>query len=99
MDHVDAGLQRPFQQGGARRRAADAGEQAGVEGPGGGVLVGEQRGQDGRGAAQVGDAVLADQPPRLAGLHLGQADVPAPASVTAQGKHQPWQWNIGSVHR
>ena len=33
------------------------------------------------------------------GIELAQAHVVAPAAVTAHGKHQPLQWNIGSVHR
>ena len=33
------------------------------------------------------------------GVDLADRHVPAATAVTAQGKHQPLQWNIGSVHR
>ena len=33
------------------------------------------------------------------GSTLRSATWVPPAAVTAQGKHQPLQWNIGSVHR
>ena len=52
------------------------------------------------GAAQKWrDAGLAQVPPYRARLEPWQAQMHAPAAVTAQGKHQPLQWNIGSVHR
>src|SRR4051794_34829862 len=34
-----------------------------------------------------------------AGSGRGMQTWVAPAAVTAQVKHQPWQWNIGNVHR
>ena len=61
--------------------------------------VGEHVEHDRR-AAEMGDAVLARSARKIAAgsTRRRQTCVPATA-VTAQVKHQPLQWNIGSVQR
>ncbi len=57
--------------------------------------------QHDRRAAQMRDAMLGDHRKDRRRIDAAQAEtwVPATAAVTAQGKFQPLQWNIGRVHR
>jgi len=50
-------------------------------------------------AVVVGDALRVDQVPDAAGSTLREADVGAGDRGDRQVKHQPLQWNIGSVQR
>ena len=52
-----------------------------------------------RRAAHVRDAVLDDHREDRAGSTARRQTCVPPIAVTDQGKHQPLQWNIGSVHR
>ena len=42
---------------------------------------------------------IGDQVVHRLGAHLPQADVRPALTLIDQGKHQPLQWNIGSVQR
>ena len=60
----------------------------------------DQHAHDDRRAAQMGDAVVGDGgEDRLGGDAGAGRHGCRPAAVTVQGKHQPLQWNIGSVQR
>jgi hypothetical protein len=60
----------------------------------------DQHAVDDRRAAHVGHLVAADELEDQRRVDLAQADVDAGVgSAMVQGKHQPLQWNIGSVHR
>ena len=47
----------------------------------------------------MGDAVIAEMPPDRGSVNRPKQTWVPPTAVTAQVKHQPSQWNIGSVHR
>ena len=99
MGDLEAGFAHRRQHRGGRRRGG--GEEAHEMGqrP---LLLGarvEQDRHDDRRAAQVGDAVLGDQVVhRLGATWRRQTWTPA-LTLIDHGKHQPLQWNIGSVHR
>ena len=80
-----------------RRRAGDQRRERVLERPG--VRVVDERRVHGRCAVVVGHALLAEQPPDHLRVDRAQAHVLPAAAVTAHGKHQPLQWNIGSVQR
>jgi hypothetical protein len=54
---------------------------------------------DDRRAAQVGHLVVGDGIEHRLGADPSQADVGAADTGQVQGKHQPLQWNMGSVQR
>ena len=96
---ADADALAAFDDGGRRR---GAGNQAGnrVRNAGAQHLRRiDQKAVDNRRAAQVRDAMLADQREDQRRIDLAQADADACLQASVQGKHQPLQWNIGSVHR
>ena len=59
----------------------------------------EQRRHHDRRAAQMRHLVPGDGVVDRRGAHLAQADIGAGNDRHRPGKHQPLQWNIGSVHR
>ena len=63
-----------------------------------GRRIDEQRVHDRR-STVVRDAVLAHQVEDEFGIDLAETHVCPALAATVQGKHQPLQWNIGSVHR
>ena len=60
---------------------------------------GDKQVVDDRRGAVVVDALAADRIEDRLRLDLAQADVRAAEQRHGPGKHQPLQWNIGSVHR
>ena len=88
------------QQRGRRRRAAGGDPDRGAAGRAASGCVSERRSARSARALKWVTPCVADQlaTPR-AGSTLRRHTWVPPAAVTAQVKHQPLQWNIGSVHR
>ena len=100
MGDLEAGLAHGGEHGLGRRRGR--GEERTVCGRGRllGIVGVEQRRHHDRRAAEMRDAVLGDRvdtsPSRAP--TAGSTCVPATTEID-HGKHQPLQWNIGSVQR
>ena len=99
MRQLDADAFGAFEHGDRRRGAGDQSDHA----LGGCALRRirgvDQRVVDDRRAAHVGDAVLSISSKIFAGSTLRRQTLMPAAAAMVQGKHQPLQWNIGSVQR